>query len=191
MDFGWDHPQSHVKLVHDRDSDIIYAVNGWKQSKVSANDAWGAVKPWAENIPMAWPHDGLQNEKGRDDATQQKEHYVKAGFKMLPKMASWPDIQDGNGNWVNGGNSVEQGLYEIGDRMRKGTFKIFKGLHEVMDEVRQYHRDEKQKIVKVRDDLLDAIRYAYMMRRFAVRIADIGAKAVMHRPQPIKRLPQR
>jgi hypothetical protein len=75
--------------------------------------------------------------------------------------------------------------------MRKGTFKIFKGLHEVMDEVRQYHRDEKQKIVKVRDDLLDAIRYAYMMRRFAVRIADIGAKAVMHRPQPIKRLPQR
>ena len=190
MDFGWDHPQSHVKLVHDRDADVIYVVNGWKQSKVSANDSWGAVRHWAEGIPYAWPHDGLQNEKGRDDATQQKEHYAKAGFKMLPMMATWPDVPDGKGGWMSGGNSVEQGLYEIGDRMRKGTFKIFNGLHEVMDEVRQYHRDEKNKIVKVRDDLLDAIRYAYMMRRFAVRIAEIGAKPIQHRPQPIKRLPR-
>jgi phage terminase large subunit-like protein len=186
MDFGWDHPQAHAQIAINPDDDCIYVTKAWKQSKVSANDAFGAVSMWARNIPTAWPHDGLQNEKGRDDATQQKEHYVKAGFKMLPEMASWNPIPDGKGGMTSGGNSVEQGLYEIGDKMRKGLFKVFKGLHLVTEEIRQYHRDEKGKIVKVRDDLLDAIRYAYMMRRFAVRIGDIGNKPVIKRPAPIK-----
>jgi phage terminase large subunit-like protein len=191
MDFGWDHPQSRIKLYIDPDEDAIYVAKAWKQSKVSANDAWGATKSWAENVPTAWPHDGLQNEKGRDDATQQKNHYAKAGFKMLPDMATWPDIQEGNGKTRSGGNSVEHGLYEILDKMNKGKFKVFKGLHEVMDEVRQYHRDEKGKIVKVKDDLLDAIRYAYMMRRYAVRVGDKSNKPKPFVPQPIKRLPSR
>jgi len=191
MDFGWDHPQSHIQLYIDKDTDAIYVARGWKQSKVSANDAWGAIRSWADKTPTAWPHDGLQNEKGRDDATQQKTHYMNAGFKMLPMMATWPDIPDGKGGTSSGGNSVEQGLYEILDKMHKGMFKIFDDLHEVMEEVRQYHRDEKGKIVKVKDDLLDAIRYAYMMRRFAARISDIGIVPTVHRPQPIKRLPQR
>lgn len=168
MDFGWDHPQAHIKLVEDRDNGDFYVVNAWKQSKVSANDAWGACKSWAEGVPTAWPHDGLQNEKGRDDAVQQKVHYEKAGFSMLPSHATWPE----------GGNSVESGLYLIGDLMRKGKFKIVKGLIQLMDEVRQYHRDDNGKIAKVRDDLLDAMRYAFMMRRNAVRVGDLGKQPV-------------
>ena len=31
--------------------------------------------------------------------------------------------------------------------------------------------------MKVRDDVLDAVRYAYMMRRDSVRYGDIGKKA--------------
>jgi phage terminase large subunit-like protein len=174
MDFGWDHPQSHIKLVENRDTGDIYITHGYKASKVSANDAWGAVKQWAEHIPTAWPHDGLQHEKGRDDSKQQKDHYELAGFKMLPEMATW----------ITGGNSVENGIYEIGDLMRKGKFKVFTGLIEVMDEIRQYHRDEKGKIVKVRDDLLDAIRYAYMMRRYAVQIGSAGQAKKVKLPKP-------
>ena len=70
--------------------------------------------------------------------------------------------------------------------MSKGLFKIFKGNHDVIDEIGNYHRDDKGRIVKVRDDLLDAIRYAYMMRRYAVKI---GAKAFdkqSFRPKPIR-----
>lgn len=164
MDFGWDHPQGHVQLVEDRDNEAFYVTHAWKQSKTSANDAWGAVKPWAEGIPTAWPQDGLQHEKGRDDAKQQREHYTNAGFNMLHEFATWPE----------GGNSVESGLYSINDLMRKGKWKVFRGLNDYMDEHRQYHRDERGRIVKVRDDLLDAARYAYMMRRFAKRMGDIG-----------------
>ena len=185
MDFGWDHPQAHIQLIEDRDSGTFFVTKAYKASKISANDAWGTVKEWGFKIPTSWPHDGLQNEKGRDDATQQKEHYSRAGFNMLPHMATWPDIADGKGNIKSGGNSVEHGLYEISDLMRKGKFKIFRNLIDVTDELRQYHRDEKGKIVKVRDDLLDAIRYAYMMRRYAKRFGDTYMKKPVRRPKPL------
>lgn len=188
MDFGWDHPQAHVQLYLDPDNDIVYVARAWKASKVSANDAWGAVKHWAKDVPTAWPHDGLQHEKGRDDAMQQKQHYAKAGFTMLADMATWPKIPDGKGGVKGGGNSVEQGLYEILDRMRSGRLKIFSGLVDVLDEVRQYHRDERGKIVKVRDDLLDAIRYAYMMRRYAKKIGGVGKASRPYIPKPIPRM---
>ncbi len=164
MDFGYDHPQAFVKLAFDPDNDITYVTNSWKKAKVSANDAWGATKDWSEGIPVAWPHDGLQHEKGRDVNLQQKDHYIHAGFKMLPKHSTW----------VKGGNSVESGLYLINDAQGKGKFKIFKGQHDYMEEHRQYHRDEKGKIVKVRDDLLDAARYGKMMERFAITVGHVG-----------------
>lgn len=164
MDFGWDHPQAHVQIVEDKDSETVYVTRAYKASKVSANDAWGAVRAWSEGVPTAWPQDGLQNEKGRDDAVQQKTHYERAGFNMIGKHATWPE----------GGNSVENGLYLILDKMRKGQFKVFRGLGGWLDEFRQYHRDEKGKIVKTRDDLLDATRYAFMMRRHATRVGDVG-----------------
>jgi len=163
MDFGSDHPQAHILLLEDRDNGRFYVTRGYKERRVSANDAWGAVKPWAEGIPFAWPHDGLQGEKGRTDSLQLKVHYENAGFKMLHTQATWEA----------GGNSVETGLFEIGGLMRKGLFKVCRGLGDVLAEIRQYHRKDG-KIVKVQDDLLDAIRYAYMMRRYAVRVGEVG-----------------
>lgn len=163
MDFGDDHPQAHIQLVEDRDNGMFYVTRAYKARRVSANDAWGAVKQWAEDIPTSWPHDGLQGEKGRTDSLQLKEHYDIAGFNMLDSQATWEV----------GGNSVETGLFEIGGLMRKGLFKICRGLGDLLAEVRQYHRIDG-KIVKAQDDLLDAVRYAYMMRRYAVRVGDVG-----------------
>lgn len=164
MDFGWDHPQAQVQLAIDMDSETVYVTHAWKQRQVSPDEAWGAVKSWAKDVPTAWPADGLQTEKG--STKQQKSYYQKAGFKMLPEHAKWPD----------GGNGVEAGLFEILDLMRKGQWKVFKGLRAFLDEFLQYHRDDKGRIVKTHDDTLDAARYAYMMRRFAVRKGLIGKK---------------
>jgi phage terminase large subunit-like protein len=162
MDFGWDHPQSQVQLVYDADQDMFYVTRAWKKSHAKAIEAWGATKLWAEKVPTAWPADGLQTEKG--SAKQQKAYYEEAGFQMLDEHATWPD----------GSNGVEAGLFEIRDLMSSGKFKIFKGLRDLLDEFLQYHRDEKGHINKARDDMLDAMRYAYMMRRHAVAYGDIG-----------------
>ena len=158
MDFGWDHPQAQIQLVIDHDQEMFYVTRAWKKAKVQPIEAWGATKSWAQGVPTAWPADGLQTEKG--SAKQQKSYYVEAGFQMLAQHATWPD----------GSNGVEAGLFEIRDLMSKGKFKVFAGLRDLFDEFLQYHRDDKGKISKTRDDLLDAVRYAYMMRRLAVRL---------------------
>ena len=168
MDFGDDHPQAHIQMFEDRDNDMIYITKAYRARKTSANDAWGATKSWSEGVPTAWPHDGLQGEKGRDDAVQLKIHYERAGFNLLASHATWSE----------GGNSVESGIYQIKDLMQKGKFRIVRGLPDIMDEVRQYHRDEKGRIVKAMDDILDAIRYGYMMKRYAVPVGDIGKAPV-------------
>lgn len=169
MDFGWDHPQSQVQLLHDTEGDMFYVTRAWKKSNVLADMAWGATKAWAANVPTAWPADGLQTEKG--SGKQQKAYYEEAGFKLLEGHATWPD----------GLNGVEAGLFEIRDLMLKGKFKIFAGLRDLFEELLQYHRDSNGKIVKTRDDILDAMRYAYMMRRFAVPFGDVGKS-----PKPLK-----
>lgn len=154
-DFGWDHPQAHVQLAIDRDADEVYVTKAWRESHRDAAQAWTAVKGWARKFPVAWPHDGLQHEKGGGEVL--KDQYEEAGFNMLHEHATWPD----------GGNSVETGVWELNNRMKDRTFKVFKTCSEVLEEKRLYHRDKNGKIVKERDDLLSAIRYAYMMRRFA------------------------
>ena len=172
MDFGWDHPQAHVQLVWDRDADIFYLVNAFKKSKIQPFEAWHVVKPWAENCPTAWPHDGLQHEKG--SAKQQKDYYEEEGFNMLPEHATWED----------GGNGVWAGIMELNNLMKSGRFKVVSSLVEWFEEMRQYHTKTtasgKSEIVKTKDDLLDATRYAYMMRRYAIRVCDLYPDAYMN-----------
>lgn len=167
IDFGWDHPQAHIQLAEDRDNGVFYVVHSFKARHISALQAWDTVKPWSEGIPTSWPHDGLQHEKGRDAGAQQRQHYQEAGFNMLHDFAKWPV----------GGNGVEAGIFEIRDHISKGRFKFFRGQPDLMNEFRQYHRDENGKIVKKMDDMMDAIRYAYMMRRYAIQKGYVGKPA--------------
>lgn len=175
MDFGWDHPQAHVQLAIDRDTDSIYVTRAWAQSQTLPEVAWGAVKDWAAGVPTAWPADGLQTEKG--SGREQRAYYKDAGWKMLPDFATWPD----------GSNGVEAGLYEMRAMMSKGKFKVFRGLRNWFAEFNQYHRDDKGNIVKIRDDLMSATRYAYMMRRLAIRAGDV--QKPKQRAVPQRRIP--
>ncbi len=165
MDFGWAHPQAHVQLVWDKDTDTFYLINAWKASKKQPFEAWQTVKPWCDNIPTAWPGDGLQTEKG--SAKQQKDYYTEAGWDMLPERATWE----------SGGDGVWAGLVELNNLMKNGRFKVVASLIDFFEEFRQYHtktnkQTGKSDIVKIKDDLLDAVRYCYMMRRYAIRIMD-------------------
>lgn len=161
MDFGFDHPQAHVQLWWDKDADVFYLANAWKKSKALPHDAWSACRNWAEGVPTAWPHDGLQHEKG--SGKQQKDYYAEEGFEMLPSHATHE----------GGSNSVEAGIVELYRMMKEGRLKVFRHIAEFFEEKMNYHRDEKGKIVKVGDDMLDAVRYAYMMRRYAIQCIDL------------------
>lgn len=177
MDFGWDHPQAHIQLWHDRDEDIVYVAHAWRRSERDADQAWTAVKRWNKGIPVAWPHDGLQHEKGGGQVL--KDQYNDAGFDMLGEHATHEE----------GGMSVESGLWKMLQAMRDGRFKVFSTLREWFEEKRLYHRDDKARIVKERDDLMSATRYGYMMLREAVPMAMVRrtsdrATGVMHEFNP-------
>lgn len=179
MDFGWDHPQAHIQLAIDPDSATIYVCQAWKKAKKQPWEAWQSVKVWAKDVPTAWPHDGLQTEKG--SAKQQREYYEEAGWTMCDEHATWKD----------GGLGVEAGLMEMNNLMTTGKFKIFDDLVEAIEEVREYHRKQMpngmSQIVKLKDDIISAIRGAYMMARHAIQKRDILVNEVdvydePHRP---------
>jgi phage terminase large subunit-like protein len=62
-------------------------------------------------------------------------------------------------------NAVESGIYEVWDALSTGRLKVFDTLPNWLSEFRKYHRDEKGKIVKKDDHLMDAMRYWWVSGR--------------------------
>lgn len=155
VDFGWDHPFAAAKMAWDRDNDVIYVTGEYRQREASPIIHAAAIRPWGDWIPVAWPHDGLQHDKG--SGVQLAEQYREQGLSLLPERATFDD----------GTNGVEAGVSDMLQRMQTGRWKVFSTCNAWMEEFRLYHRDDG-KIVKERDDLISASRYALMMKRFAI-----------------------
>lgn len=163
IDFGWDHPSAAVKLAWDRDADVVYVTAAHRQKEQTPVMFAATVKPWGEWLPWAWPHDGLQHDKGSGQAL--RDQYATQGLSMLADKATHPPTEgEPEGS---GGNGVEAGVMDMFDRMQSGRLKVFSHLKDWFDEFRMYHRKDG-KIVKLDDDLLSATRYANMMKRFAI-----------------------
>jgi phage terminase large subunit-like protein len=152
LDFGWGHPNAAIQIAWDRDSDTYYVISAHRQREVTPILFSSAVKSWGP-IPFAWPHDGLQHDKGSGE--QLAVQYRKAGLNMLRDRATFED----------GTNGVEAGIALMLQTMQEGRFKVFSHLSDWFEEFRLYHRKDGL-IVKLNDDLMSATRYAVMMRRF-------------------------
>ena len=163
IDFGWDHPSAAVRLAWDRDADVIYVIAAHRQKEQTPLLFASTVKPWGEWLPWAWPHDGLQHDKGSGQAL--RDQYAAQGLAMLQDKATHPPAEGEEEG--TGGNGVEAGVLDLLDRMQTGRFKVFSHLNDWFEEFRMYHREDG-KIVKLDDDLMSATRYANMMKRFAI-----------------------
>lgn len=162
IDFGWDHPFAAAWLAIDPDSDVIYVYHCYRQRETTPAIHTAAIRPHGTWIPVAWPHDGNQHDKGSGEALAKQ--YRDQGLNLLKDKATHPP-QPGKEEGT-GGNSVEAGLLEILQRMQTGRFKVFSHLADWFEEARLYHRKDG-KIVKENDDIISATRYATMMKRFA------------------------
>ncbi|MDX0281755.1 DNA packaging protein [Sinorhizobium meliloti] len=161
IDFGWDHPTASARLAWDRDADVIYVTTVYRQREATPIVHAGALKPWGAWLPWSWPHDGNNDMAAGPNLASQ---YRAQGLNLLPERATFED----------GSNSVEAGLMEMLDRMITGRFKVFSTCGEWFEEFRLYHRKDG-KVVKERDDVISASRYALMMKRFAKVKADAAA----------------
>ena len=170
IDIGWAHPFAVAWLALDRDSGITYGYRVYREvQKLFAQQA-AIIKgtdPW---IPVMWPHDAAKHDahSGRTyrDIMASEPHNVRMHLKPFSNPPN-PGMPEGSG-----GQGVEIGLEQMLNAFENGTLKIFKTCREFFEEKSLYHRklDAQGKwiLVKKMDDVISAIRYAYMMQRFAI-----------------------
>jgi hypothetical protein len=102
-------------------------------------------------VLVAWDRD---HDKG--SGSQIADQYRSRGLNMLFERAQFED----------GSFGLEAGVSALLDRMQTNRFKVARHLSDWWEEFRMYHRKDGI-IVKERDDLMSATRYAIMMLRFA------------------------
>ena len=155
MDFGWDHPFAAALLAHDRDTDTLYLTHCYRQKQATPLIHCEAIRKWGwTGLPWAWPHDGQQHSK--NDGVQLSQLYRDHGLNLLSDFARFSD----------GSYGLEAGVLGLFEMMQSGRFKAFRHLSEFFEEFRMYHRKDGI-IVKEREDIVSAVRYAYMCRRYA------------------------
>jgi len=169
IDFGWDHPTAAVSLAYDADTDVVHVVRAHRVREVTPVQFSPVIVKWGSDIPVSWPHDGFQHDKG--SGMQLAGQYKEAGLNMLHANATHEE----------GGNGVEAGLFDMLQRMQDGRLKVDETLSDWFDEKRLYHRKDG-KVVKMNDDLLCATRYAIMMLRYAKPITNQSFKIEFSSP---------
>lgn len=200
MDFGWDHPSAAAWLAWDRDEHILYIYAALREREHTAAEFAPGILSFGPWIPVAWPADGLQHEKGT--GFQLAEQYRQAGVNMLHEHAQFPETGDESGNKISR-VSVEAGLQsmlqgfkandpaeyarqqELLNRAGRShekpmRIRVFASLGDWFEEFRLYHRKDG-KVVKLQDDLMAATRYGYMMLRYAVTPPDPHKQALNYR----------
>jgi len=163
IDFGVDHPTAVAWLAWDRDSDTLYVTDAYRVKDTSIVQHAAAIRTRGEWIPVAWPHDGLQRDKG--SGQQLAAQYKVQGLAMLKDRATFED----------GSNGLEAGVAQMLERMQTRRLRVFSHLSEWFEEFRLYHRKDGLIVTKV-DDLMAATRYGMMMRRYAKTQSETGLR---------------
>lgn len=162
LDIGWDHPTAAVWMAHDRDTDTVHVTDCYRVREETPVVHSAAIMARGKWIPVAWPHDGLQHDKG--SGVELAQQYKNQGVAMLGERATFDD----------GSNGVEAGVIKMLDRMKTGRLKVAAHLNDWWEEFRLYHRKDGV-LVKEADDLMSATRYGLMMLRHAAA-----------KPQPVQ-----
>lgn len=129
-----------VWLALDRETQTIYVYDVYKKQHSEPAVHVEAIK---RRGPLPGVADAAALLVTAHDAEQLIALYKRAGLDVeLPDKA------------------VEAGIQEVWEAMSTGRFKVFSSCDAWFKEYRLYHRDEKGRIVKANDHVMDATRYA-------------------------------
>ena len=143
MDFGWVHPTAIIWGAQDPESKIIYLYSEHSLSRSVPPIHAEAVKQRGAWIRGACdPAGGGSSQR---DGSMLIDEYLLLGLDVTPSPG--------------GPNSKEPRISRVLTLMESGQLKVFSTLSKWLDEFRIYRRDENGKIVKDKDDLMDATQY--------------------------------
>ena len=158
IDFGSDHPTAVAWAAWDRDKDVWYVYDEYKQRKEVPVYHSEAIKKRGDWIPVAWPHDGA-NVDARSGGKNLKEMYLEHGIQMLSRSARYEEDK-------GGAQPTEPIVMEVGERLETGRLKVFETCTELRKEIVNYHRKDG-KLVRKSDDLISAMFYGLMDKKWA------------------------
>lgn len=142
MDVGWNRTAA-AWGAWDRQSDIVYLYAEHYRGQAEPAIHGAAIKARGAWIPGV--SDPAARGRAQADGRQLLQIYKELGLDL--------DVAD---------NAVEAGIYQVWSRLSTGRLKVFKSMANWTQEFRLYRRDEKGRIVKENDHLLDATRYLVM-----------------------------
>ena len=138
LDVGWNRTAC-LWAVKDLDSDTIYLVAEHYRGQAEPSIHADAIKARKFSHGLIDP---AARGRAQSDGMQLLQTYTDLGLKL--SLAN---------------NAVEAGIYETWQRLSTGRLKIFASLSNCRSEYRLYRRDEKGRIIKENDHLMDCMRY--------------------------------
>lgn len=142
LDVGW-HNTAACWIAVDPDTDTKYVYAVYKKGQVEPVVHASAIKAKGNWIP------GIIDSAAAG-ASQEN------GKRLL-------DLYEAEGLNLEGANkAVSAGIFTCYNGLSTGQIKVFSNLDLFLDEFREYKFDEKGKVLKVNDHIMDAFRYAIM-----------------------------
>lgn len=142
LDVGWNKTAA-VWTAIDKETDTVYIYSEYYKGNAEPIIHAEGVKSRGSWVPGVI--DPASRGRGQKDGDQLLTIYREMGLDLQIAI-----------------NAVEAGIYEVWQRMSSGRLKVFASLNNWKAEYRLYRRDEKGKIVKEGDHLMDAMRYNIM-----------------------------
>lgn len=140
LDVGWNWTAA-LWCAYDRETTTKYFYSCYKGGEQLPAVHAAAIQARGKWIPGLV--DPAANNRGPRDGERIMEDYTKAGLEL-----------------TKANNAVEAGLIQCWQDMTLGRIKVFSiGMDPFWFEYGLYHRDEKGKIVKKNDHLMDCLRY--------------------------------
>jgi len=139
LDVGWNRTAA-LWGAWDRETDCWYLYTEHYRGQAEPSIHATAIRARGEWIPGAI--DPASRGRTQDDGAQLMVQYVELGLHL-----------------VKADNALEAGIYDVWQRLSTGRLKVFRTLMNWQVEYRLYRRDEKGKIVKQFDHLMDCTRY--------------------------------
>jgi len=142
LDVGWNRTAA-IWGAHDRENDCVYLYSEYYRGQAEPTIHASAIKARGDWIPGVI--DPASRGRNQKDGSKLFEMYEGLGLKIEPAN-----------------NAVEAGIQMVWERLSLGQLKIFETLQHTRSELRLYRRDDKGKIVKENDHLMDCSRYLCM-----------------------------
>lgn len=152
FDGGW-HNTAAVWLAYDKDEDVAYLYSEYKRGEQPIDVHAMAILARGDWIPGAG--DAASREGHSNDTTL--DLYKARGVKL--RLAD---------------KSLDKGVQAVMSRLSTGKLKVFSTCQKWLGEYRMYSYDEKQRIKKREDHLMDATRFGV--------VSGLPIATVQHQP---------